>query len=272
MRLQIRYDDIDSESRQRAEVSISAWLDNHMQPQLSSLGVADGVLFGTVVKRPAHPDAFTVRLHLHLPQKKTIAAAGHTEQLSSAINAALHRLRSEVERHAARLKRQEPYKRKARRQRLRALKHRLDEQPTAQVEAAGARIEALLPELRQAVRWELAYLRAQGDLPADYPTVQDILDEIVVAAKANWASGGNGSAGYVRLLAEMHRILEAEVESSRLFGPTASLASPAPGDAEDQAEAMIGEAAQAFWQPDESLRLGDLIVDESANRRNASAV
>lgn len=46
----------------------------------------------------------------------------------------------------------------------------------------------LLSKLEAVARRELAYLRAVGDLPRDYPTLRDVVDEAIVRAEVEWQS------------------------------------------------------------------------------------
>lgn len=99
-------------------------------------------------------------------------------------------------------------------------------------------------------------------MPYSYPTTHDILDEVIASAISDWKPGIDSQAAYNRLLQEMHKILNREVGASHVYGDIVSLETLAPKDAIDQAESMVGEE---FYQPDELLRIEDLITDEKAS-------
>ena len=78
------------------------------------------------------------------------------------------------------------------------------------------------------------------------------------------ASQAFSEAAYLRLLREMHKVLNKEVGASHAYGDIVSLDTLAPKDAIEQAESMVGEEFYEFYQPDELLKIEDLIVDEKA--------
>jgi hypothetical protein len=71
---------------------------------------------------------------------------------------------------------------------LRELKARIDTQPASVVQQARGIIETLLPKVEAVAQRELAYLHAAGDLPRDYPTLHDVVDEAIALAESVWTS------------------------------------------------------------------------------------
>ena len=59
-------------------------------------------------------------------------------------------------------------------------------------------------------------------------------------------------------------VLDKEVRASRTFGEIISLEAQAPIDPADQAEDMVGEEFYEFWQPDELLRIEDVVADDKS--------
>lgn len=131
-------------------------------------------------------------LRLSLPGKKIVVVQGQGSDPRQAATQAVDRLFRETKRHFDRLSGQNQYKRKARRELLRQLKNKIDALPQAVIAEGNAGIEPLLERLGAVARRELAYLRAVGDLPMDYPTVQDVVDEAVAATRVSWVSGRDG--------------------------------------------------------------------------------
>ena len=95
--------------------------------------------------------------------------------------------------------------------------------------------------------------------------------EVVAAVISDWKTGMDSHAAYLRMLKESHRVLDKEVQASRTFGEMIPLEEPAPLDPADQAENMVGEEFYEFWQPDELLRIEDVIAGEAAEIPAASA-
>ena len=243
---------------------IDDWSEKHLDPMLNSFGFSNAELQAVIDKYPKGAAKYRVKLHLHVPPKKVIVAKGNGNDLVTIVHGALERIRRELRKHIDRIRHQEVYKRKDRRRRLREQKAHLKELQPAVIEVIDRQAEPLRQRLERVIRRELAYLRAEGDLPPDYPTVQDILDEVMLTVKADWNESAADAALYPRMLKAMHDILDREVSASRVYGKAVSLEAAPPQDAEDQAEAMVGEELTEFWQPDEALHIEDVLADREA--------
>jgi DNA-directed RNA polymerase specialized sigma24 family protein len=201
---------------------------------------------------------------LRLPRKDILVAHGEGADIHAALHAAEDRLLREVKTHKERLRGQAEYRRKLRRARLRKLKATQAALPAEIMATARAGIEPLLPQVERVVRRELEYLRASAELPAQDPTVQDVVDEAVLTVIAQAQPDRSAEALLRELLRQAIKVLDAEVAARRRRGAVLSLeASPEP-DASDQAEAMVEEEIYEFYQPDEALRLSDVVPDEAA--------
>ena len=102
--------------------------------------------------------------------------------------------------------------------------------------------------------------RAVGDLPCDYPTLRDVVDEAIVRAKVEWQSVPGEKEAYTGLLKHLFAVLDNEVASSRQFGEFVSLDAPVEPDAQDVAEAMVEEEIFEFYQHDDTLKLADIFA------------
>ena len=71
---------------------------------------------------------------------------------------------------------------------MRELKVRIAAKPASAAHEAKVTRMPLLSKLEAVARRELAYLRAVGDLPRDYPTLRDVVDEAIVQAEVEWQS------------------------------------------------------------------------------------
>uniref|UniRef100_UPI001F079616 hypothetical protein n=3 Tax=Klebsiella pneumoniae complex TaxID=3390273 RepID=UPI001F079616 len=162
--------------------------------------------------------------------------------------------------HFDRLHAQDQIKRKARRERLRELKVRIAAKPASAAHEAEVARMPLLSKLEAVARRELAYLRAVGDLPRDYPTLRDVVDEAIVRAEVEWQSVPGEKEAYTGLLKHLFAVLDNEVASSRQFGEFVSLDAPVEPDAQDVAEAMVEEEIFEFYQPDDTLKLADIFA------------
>ncbi len=264
MRYRFHFEGVAATSHEGIEAHVRAWVGRHLAPVLEGFGLAEATLNGVIKRRARQGVSYRVRFHLHLPRRKILVSHADSGDLRQAIDTALDRLLREVDRHVDRLRRQHDYKRKGRRLRLRMSRHRLGEMPVDVVADASVGIEPLLERLEGVARREVAFLRATGDLPPDYPQVEDLVAESVAAVKADWRTGDDPDVIFRRLLAALYVAIDLEIEASRLYGEMASLEAPEPPDAESQAESMVEEEVQEFWQPDEVILLQDVIADEDA--------
>ena len=89
----------------------------------------------------------------------------------------------------------------------------------------------------------------------------DVVDEAIVQAEVEWQSVPEEKAAYFGLLKHLFAVLDHEVANSRQFGEFVSLDAPVEADAQDVAEAMVEEEVFEFYQPDDTLRLADIIAD-----------
>jgi DNA-directed RNA polymerase specialized sigma24 family protein len=210
-------------------------------------------------------DGWTASMQMHLPGRKIVAVHGRGADIEAAAKDGARKVAREVKRHFAKLHAQDQFKRKARRERLRALKASVAALPEAERREAEQTLGAMVDRLRKLVERELAYLRAVGDLPAEYPTVDDVVDEALVATTAAWKPGGSSEQAWQALLRNAFRVIDEELAASRQYGETVSLDAPVPADALDQAESMVEEALYEYYQPDDAVTLADVLADESVD-------
>jgi DNA-directed RNA polymerase specialized sigma24 family protein/ribosome-associated translation inhibitor RaiA len=239
-------------------------VNSHIVPRLTGIGAERSEIAAVIRKQGAGRDAYRIKLRMHVPPKMILVSESRAKKPETAIDEAVNSLLGKVADHINRVRRQESSKRLTRRARLKNYRARQDTLPTGDINDATALIDTLLPKLERAVKRELVFLQSQGDLPPDYPTVQDIVDEVVAAVLSDWKTGMDSHAAYLRMLKKLHRVLDKEVQASRTFGEMVPLEKPAPLDPADQAENMVGEEFYEFRQPDELLRIEDVIGDEAS--------
>ncbi len=264
MNLKLYYEGVGAPATDSAKAMIEPWVREHIEPMLSRAGAAYGQLVATVSHHAESGAEFKVKLRMHLPRRHIVVASAEAAELEAALRQAEDRFLEQVGDLMNRLRQQVVSKRKVRRQRLRELESRVAGLPGTTSKQATSAIEPLLPRLERVVRRELAYLRNSGDLTGDYPTVQDAIDEAVAAVKVAWRTGETEDTLSQNLLREAFRAIDREIEASWRYGEMLSL-DESPGlDADDQAEAMVEEEIFEYYQPDEVLRLSDVLPDETA--------
>lgn len=242
--------------------SIENWVQQQLEPLLVFQG--EPRLLATVKRHAKGKGKYAVTLRMQLPRKHTLVAHGENADIHAALAQAEERLLREVKKYKDRLHNQADYRRKARRARMRALQLAQAGQPAEVVAQARDDIEPLLPQLERVVRRELAYLRDSGELPGDFPSVQDVMDEAVLAAIENWQPGDPAGAVLNRLLRGAFKTLDAETALRSRYGEPVSLEASPEQDAQEQAEAMVEEEIFEFYQPDDAVRLADVLADETS--------
>lgn len=241
------------------QASLEEFTSRQLRPLLVAHRADASVLHATLRKLPRMQHGFEVHLHMHLPGKKILAATARGEQVPMTTERAVKRLFREAQRHFAQLHGQDRYRRKARRERLRELEQRIASMPPTIVEQAKQSVQALLQRLTLVAARELAYLRASGDLPEGYPTVNDVVDEAAVQTRAAWSGAQEPDKVYRQLLKNLFKTIDREVAAMRPYAQAESIDAAVQPDADDQSEAMVEEEMYEYFQPDDTLSLADVL-------------
>ncbi len=248
-----------------SEAGIREWIEQWAERHLAPLVPNGSERLIARVKRHTKGHArFSVSLRIQVPHKKHLVAVGEDTDVRAAVEQAEERLLRQAQAHRDRLRHQAEYRRKTRRARLRELKARIAALPADQSAQSRAGIEPLLARLERVVHRELTYLRQSGQLPVDYPTTQDVVDEAVAVVTAVWRPGMTADETLHQLLRAAFEALDREVDIGRRNAESLSLEALPPEDAEDTAESMVQEDIYEFYQPDEVLHLEDVLSDENA--------
>jgi len=135
------------------------------------------------IDRYSLEDAYSVRTRLQLPGKVLFSQSDDSE-LEVAILGAMDDLAWNLEQYLERLQRKADSKRRTRenQQKLDKLHRAASKSSADQKKDFFTAINAVLPEVRKFIEHEVNYMRSQGDLPWDFPEVQDVLDEVLVRA------------------------------------------------------------------------------------------
>jgi DNA-directed RNA polymerase specialized sigma24 family protein/ribosome-associated translation inhibitor RaiA len=252
-------------SRESGEIArrIEAIAASEIDPLLGERTAQHSVLHVALARN--RNDGWSASMQMHLPGRKIVAMHGQGADPEAAVKDGARKIAREVKRHFARLHAQDQFKRKSRRERLRKLKASVAAMPEAERREAEDTLGALVDRLRNVVERELAYLRAVGDLPAEYPTVDDVVDEALAATTAAWKAGRSSEQAWQALLRNAFRAIDHEVAASRQYGEAVSLEQRLPRDAVEQAEAMVQESLYEYYQPDDVVTLADVLPDETAD-------
>ncbi len=256
MKIELTQRNINRDAYDSTRQYIKELVERHLQPHIESFKASERRLHATVEREKVN---YRVVMRLHLPPRKILVAHAADENVRTAIQRAIEELSRQAERHHAHVSGRERWKRKQRRQKLRQLETEMDAVLAAAPEQPEASLSALLPRLESWLRHEMTYLRANGDLLENYPTVADVRDEIFLDLKARGDElETDEDALYAAMIKAANDILAREVANNKLHENDVSLEQTPPRDAEDQAEEMVGEEFEEFYQPDEVLHIEDL--------------
>ena len=223
----------------------------------------DLVRLEVVASQTSGKTRIQVSLRLQLPSG-VIAAQEEGFEIEPVLRKAFANLRQRVDRHVARLKHEPDWKRPARRRRIGALL------PPARDAAESNRramyfdlIEDHLDRVHDAVRRELTYLEAGGSVPPGRLGVDDLVDAMVLKGLERFETRPTEFSVGDWLLRLAHETIEEEGRAARRALPedAASLDAEPEKPAEDPTEA--DQELSEFHQPDDVLRLEDLVADDS---------
>ncbi|WP_116610441.1 RNA polymerase subunit sigma-28 [Paraburkholderia unamae] len=257
MKTSISYRNVAKLSRTELEDLIGRLTERRLKPHLSHFPTGLVRLHATV-ERSRHRSVCRVRLQLVLPGG-TLACGNDSLEPGAAIELSMIELERQLERHVAHLRHEDAWRRKERRVGLRQLKAALAEQTDAGSALFGEFVRPLLAPLQRFVQREIAYLQARGDLAAGDPTVDDIVDEALARACERQAERPRRleplqwlyQIALERLADEVaHR----QSEEGQCISLEGRLLVQLHEPHEDDDELLF-----EYWQPDEVLRLEDVV-------------
>ncbi|RQS63557.1 RNA polymerase subunit sigma-28 [Burkholderia sp. Bp8963] len=221
----------------------------HNPPDLARLRVA--------LERSGHRGHYRTRLRLALP-RAILACAYTSPDLSKVLDHVFVGLGRQLEHHRAQM-RQDSWRRKGRRTGLRQLMAALDERREAEFTLFRDLVRPLLPALQRFTQRQLARLQACGDLAPGDPVADEVIDEALARACEQLPQRPRRLEPLQWLYQITIDFLAEEVaRRQRDAGRFVSLESRVPIQSHE-AEEGEDEIVFEYWQPDEVLRLEDLV-------------
>ena len=120
-----------------------------------------------------------------------------------------------------------------------------------------------LEQLSDFVRHQIAYLEAIGDLTTGELTPDDVIDEVLLRAYREFDGNVDEHTLHRRLTALVRETLEAAVNSARAWRrrTPARLGTDIPDTPPHEWVTTLGDERLDYWEPDEDLKLEDLVPD-----------
>ena len=256
MRHHISFKGVDKKSKGEIKDIISKYKDQLVHI-LGSLKDSDVSLRGVLEKHGTR-ELYRFLLHLHLPRRKVLSVHEEGDNVRQVIKEAFAELERQVTRVKSRIKNEHLWKRKARRKALRYQnKGAVVEEQAPACEPTTPwdwfdQVREWLPALYDFSRREIIYLQNSDDLlPTDIQP-DELVDEVLVEAYKNQDAKPEQLDLRAWLFQLAIQVLDREVEKSRNRRLAISLEEEVPDD-------EIDEHIYEFYQPDEVLKIEDLI-------------
>jgi RNA polymerase sigma factor (sigma-70 family) len=222
----------------------------------------DSVFLRALIEENPVRKIYHVSITLDLPGG-TLAAKEELHDPVETIRDAFNEIERQIERHKARLRRDYLWKRPARRDELR----RKTSGKTAPPEESKRElfisvIEPHLKTLYNFARREIAYHEANGDLIAGEVTTDEAVDETVVRAYEKLPTRPSNMELDRWLMKLAMEFVDSEVKRSRAERKKfVHIEEDIPETPPTEEVSTLGDEILDFYQPDEDLKLEDIIPD-----------
>lgn len=253
MRTQISYHNLERTSHDGLDNAVHELARRHLDRYMSRFP-PDTAELKVHLEKSGHRDYFHVSIQLSAPGA-ILPARQEGYDLKAVLRKAFDELEREVLRHISRLRQDEAWRRKERREELRRLKRATVEHPGVDFAPFRELVRPLLAPLQHFVKRELAALRARSDLNPGYPGAQDILDDVLARAWQQFAARTQDMDMELlhRLYQLAHQVLDEEVrkhrkEEGRLAPSSGSVPHPRDWTLDDQDQGVY-----EVWQPGEMI-------------------
>jgi ribosomal subunit interface protein len=222
---------------------------------------ADAVFLRLFVKENAKRKLYHVSLTCEVPGR-TLAAQEDRHDAEEAVREAFAEIERQLEKHKEVLRRSYLYKRPARREELRREKAEAIPAEERERELFSTLVERHLKKLYNFARREIAYYQATGDLLPGEMTAEDLVDATLLQAYREFVQrpfGREIGSWLIQLTIEK---LEAEVRRSKAErARSVHIEEDIPETPPTEEVSTLGDEIMDFYQPDEDLKLEDIIPD-----------
>jgi RNA polymerase sigma factor (sigma-70 family) len=257
--LKIKFRDIPAFLHQELSEEFHKLAKRHLDRHISHFAPDSVRLRIVAEENKHHANLKTVGLRLNVPGGQ-LASEEPADSIQAAAKSAFAELERQLIEHVERMRGEEQWTRRRQREKLRRLRAAVAERPPEERETFIRAIRPLLSKLRRLVRFERKHLWARGQLRSDYPSVDDLIDEVLARASHD----RDLLKPPQKVLTKLYRIAidvanevaTRERKRKRLL----SLEIKPPREPTDR---EIDETFYDFYQPDEVTKLEDLAADRS---------
>ena len=222
-------------------------------------------LSGVIEKYPTR-ELYRLRLSLELPPLPTLVADEEGHELEPTIGEAFDELERMVKKAKSRTRAEQFWKRKERREEEK-LRHRLAEHLTErgreeELETIYDLLVQHLPRIQETVSRALLYREASGELFPGELDVDDVVDTVILRAVAEFDERPEELPLEQWLVALAVDVIRNETARIRDNHERAvSIETDVPETPPEQEVSLLGDEILDFYQPDEDLKVEDLLPD-----------
>ena len=227
---------------------------------------SDAVHLQVLVRENEGAPRAEASLSLRLPSK-TLAASEEEPDARKALKEALEELERLLKKEKARLRRAHEWRESADGFRREILDRMALESERELHEAQARRLRRDLASVEHFVLRELRWFEASGDLAPGEIDPRDVID---TAFSGAISTGGRHPSRLV-LLASAARALRSELERARTAREEVHLEDDVPEVAPAERVSTLGSEILDYHQPDEDLRMEDVLADLSATPEELEA-
>ena len=204
---------------------------------------------------------YRVSLTLQVPGR-LLAAKAESHDLRDSLRDAFAEIDRQLTRHKANLRREPSWRRKAMREELRA-KANLEPREQRNRETFFALVNPHLKRLYQFMQHVIGYSEMMGDILPEELTPEDVADGALVRAYRDFLKGDPIPDVKNWLIRTAIDELDAQINQWKV-GRERTVAIETDIPATTTEEDMVQEEMYEFYQPDEDLKLEDVIPDPKA--------
>jgi RNA polymerase sigma factor (sigma-70 family) len=265
MKLQVKYKNVSKAQQSGVTDELKVLSGKHLERHLSRFE-PDLVEFRAILESSGHhKNQHRVALRLTIPGG-LLTSQSDGDSLTAAAKEAFAELEQRLIERLERMRGEDEWRRKERRQQLHRLKAALAGQSPEERNLFAQRVRSYLPMLTRLVRFELKQFRARGALTENDLMVEDVVDEVLARAYRKLDRHQEASQVLHFLLTMAVEVLTEEARRSRARNRTLSLEGPPPREPTDLS---IDETIYDFYQPDDLVRVEDLTPAPSEDPEEA---
>jgi RNA polymerase sigma factor (sigma-70 family) len=261
MDLQITYRNVPESVHRELEKQFQELVRKHLDRHTTRFA-PDSVWLRAIVEKSAHhSNIHKVAPHLTV-RGDSFTAEQTADSFQLAAKDAFADLERQLIKYLERMRGEDEWTQVKRREELRRLRAAVSNRPAEERTKFRQAIRPHLPMLRRLARFERDHLRARGQLTSDYPSADDMMDEVLARAYRDPDLLKEPRDIPGKLAKTLIDVAHEEVARDRTRRRELSLEGPPPREPTD---IDLDETFYDFFQPDDVTKVEDMAADRSSD-------